>query len=160
MIQSRRMSKRRLALVASLAIAATSLAGCLLTSSFDNVAGVRPDAALPPPVEAGNDGGDEAGEAGDASDAATPFSCATQVPRHFICSDFDEGSLTAGGWTLSQSGAGSARLDTMDFSSPPGALLSKLPALFDTTTSSGILFQNVKNIAPKAVHMAFDMRLQ
>lgn len=155
-IRPRRTTRRSLALAAILT-GMISLAGCLLTSSFDDVAGVRPADAAPPVDDAVPDGSDEAAETGEGG--APPFSCATQAPAHFICSDFDEGSITAGGWTLSQSAGGSARLDTAQFASPPAALIGRLPAVLDTTTASGILFQNIKNLVPKGVHMAFDMRI-
>src|SRR5689334_1343579 len=102
-------SRGVLALAATFAALTLTAAGCLLTSSFDNIAGVRPQDS------GAQDAQDEAFEAGDDAEAdTTPPKgfCASQTAPRVICTEFDDGALTAGGWTVSVTkDAGSATID-------------------------------------------------
>ena len=146
---------------AGVGISVLSLAGCLLTSSFDDVAGVRPDGGAFDAANAADaveeiavsSGGDDAGV-----EASTLGFCASAVPAHRTCADFDDGKLEMGGWGSHGMLGGTATLDTVDFVSPPASFRSKLPALLANGESAGILFQNV-GAKPSAMRYAFDLRI-
>lgn len=144
-------STRAACCIAGVLVALIALcgAGCLLTNSFDNVAGVRPVDAGDLDVDASPDP--------DADGPTAPW-CVSQSPVHQNCVDFDEGSLSGGGFTTSISNGGTVTLDTSQFSSAPAAFLTHIPAQIGITNSSGILVANLK-IAPTAVHLGFDIRI-
>jgi hypothetical protein len=133
------------------ALGATLVAGCMLTTSFDGIVGVRP-------ANDGSDGVDAA-----ASDAPiTPDSNVDSAPQpkycskqaHTFCDDFDEGSVTAA-WSEVKNVGGAVALDTQIFVSAPAGARFDVPSgctlLSNPTVGSGV---------PKKLHSEADFIVQ
>lgn len=118
---------------------AAAAGGCLLTTNFDGVAGVRPE------------GG---GEAGDASEAAAASPCS--VSDHLVCNDFDQpgGGFPVPGWNQSFNDAGALTLDSTSSVSPPSALHAKVRG-----TGTAYLFRQVFVGIFTSLIITFDIKI-
>lgn len=119
------------------------VAGCLLVSDFDGVAGVRPD---------GVEGG-EAGDDGGADAALSP--CATG--SHVVCSDFDHagGGFPVPGWNNADGDGGTLSLaDTRSVTAP---LSLNAKVLGNGGSPSAYLYRTPFVGAFTALTISFDM---
>jgi hypothetical protein len=138
----RSLGSTRLRLASFIAIA--SVAGCLLTSDFDNIAGVRP------PAEGGEGAVEDAG-----ANADGPFDC--NAATHTVCTDFDQtGNLPVPGWSHATTGTGVLTLDEAAAVTSPRSLRAKI---IGTNGTSAYIYRNVFLGSFKAVKVAFDVQI-
>lgn len=122
----------------------SAAAGCLLTSDFDGVAGVRPAT--------------EAGEAGDADIAETAPPSPCLAGGHLVCNDFDHagGGFPVPGWNQAFTDAGTLTLDNTDSITPPLSLHAKVEG---TVSAQAYLYRQLFVGTFKALVIAFDIRI-
>ena len=144
--------------------------GCLLTSSFDNVAGVRPiDGSIEPmdaPLGAVVDGqlidagSVDAADAADGKETGTVLAfCASQAGKHTLCADFDEGGITSGGFTKSTPNGTMVVLDGTQFQSAPNSMMASTPKALTGTDRVEAILQKTLFRTPASFSLAFDIRL-
>lgn len=137
-----RRSAVALVLVTATALGATIAGGCLLTSDFDGVAGVRPG---------------EAGGPDDAGTEASPGSpCASG--EHVVCTDFDHagGAFPPPGWNSTVGDGGAMTMDDTTSVSAPRSLTARLEG---ANSPSGFLTRQAFLTAFKTLTVSFDMRI-
>ena len=132
--------------------------GCLLTNSFDGIAGVRPEDSGPdtttedgPILEAGPE------DAG-ADRPPIPF-CATQTVRHTLCLDFDEGGVTSGGFARTVGPNASVTQDTMQFVSAPNSMRAATIRVPDSASKLSAILSRDLRLKPQAFKVEFDIRI-
>jgi hypothetical protein len=139
------------AAVVGTTVAFGAVAGCLLTSDFDGVVGVRPAEAGQTGEAGGSDGGSDA-----PSDAASTSPCATG--KHAVCTDFD----TAGagfpvpGWNNVASDGGVLTLDNTTSVSKPLSLHARVDG---TGGPVAYLYRQVFLSAFTTLTVNVDMRI-
>lgn len=140
--------------IVAVSVGPLCVAGCLLVNDFDEVSGgggLVPEASVPDSSSGDPDAAD-----GGSSDAG--FRC----EDHRECLTFDEGELEVNGWSGSESGNGSLRLDESLYVSPPAGARTR----FEATDGGGapqngaIMLKNLV-VEPAPAHMAwgFDLNL-
>lgn len=129
--------------LAAFATIAACAAGCLLTSDFDGIAGVRP------PTEGG-------AEDGAATDGGSTSPCATG--EHLVCSDFDYGTtaLPVPGWNHSTGDAGTLVIDESSSVSAPASLRAKV---LDSKDVGAYLYRTVFTGSYTALVASLDVRI-
>lgn len=129
-------------------IVATS-AGCLLTSDFDGIVGVRP-----PGDEGGVtlDGGNGGGDGG--GDAATDFCSGAE---HVVCTTFDHSGppLPVPGWNHDVRAPSTLTIDQTSSVTAPGSLRARVTG---TAEINAYLYRQVFIGQPKALVMSLDFR--
>lgn len=130
--------------VASALASVLAVGGCLLTSDFDGVAGVRPS------TEAGPD------EAGADADAGSSSPCA--AGDHVVCTDFDHaaGSFPPPGWNNNVGDGGAMAMDDTTSVSPPRSLSAKLEG---ANGPSAFLTRQAFVTSFKTLTVSVDMRI-
>ncbi|MBS2015540.1 MAG: hypothetical protein JST00_21820 [Deltaproteobacteria bacterium] len=125
-------------------VGALAAAGCLLTSDFDGVAGVRPA------TEAGP------GDAGGDADTGALSPCTSGT--HVVCTDFDHngGTFPPPGWNSSIGDGGVVVLDDTTSVSPPRSLSARLEG---ASSPSAYITRQAFLASFKALTVSFDMRI-
>ena len=132
--------------LAAIGLVATGIAGCLLTSDFNGVAGSRTDAG---DLDASAD-----------ADGADPNAFPCDPGAHLSCINFDQGPLDKSGWVVQKTGASSkAALDTTIFRSPPDGFHSTIGSAAKAFNVGGILRQTPSLGKFRTLIYAFDMRI-
>jgi hypothetical protein len=130
---------------------AGSAGGCLLTSDFDGVVGVRPAEGGP---------GEEGGALGDGgADDAAVSPCATG--KHVVCSDFDHpgGGFPVPGWNNIAGDAGVLSLDNASVVTKPLSLRAKVNGGAGGTSEAYIYRQAFLGTF-QLLTISFDIRIE
>jgi hypothetical protein len=136
--------RRPIFVVITLACAGVA-AGCLLTSDFDGVVGVRPATG----VEAG-----EAGDGGGEAAAVSPCAAGT----HVVCNDFDHpgGGFPIPGWNNVAADGGVMSLDNTTAVTEPLSLHVKVEG---TSGAGAYLYRQPFLGVFKSLVVSFDIRI-
>ncbi len=130
--------------------ASVAIGGCLLTSDFGGIVGVKP-------VDAGNGPSDEAGDdAGDAGPEAAVSPCKTGT--HVVCTDFEEGTggFPIAGWNNVAEDGGTLSLDNTTAVTPPLSLHARVEG---DVTPNAYIYRQVFLQTFTALTVSVDMRI-
>jgi hypothetical protein len=135
----------RARVAAFLVMIATSGGGCLATSDFDGIVGVRPAEGGPGDLDGGDAGADGATSICDEGE-------------HVVCTTFDHGAppLPVPGWNHDTRNGGTLTIDETSSVSAPGSLRARASG---TAEAAAYLYRQIFVGQPTALVMTFDINV-